>query len=259
MHIQEYFTASSNDTGSDSTGSNSADLNSTNLNHIEQFSFSREQASNFAKFVANDFNPIHDVDAKRFCVPGDLLFAISLAKTGLSQSMKVDFTDMVTDGIELSLQNVAEGQVQLQAENGKTYLKLSSSGEHSQNSELISRLSESYVAYSGLTFPHILVPLMREQNVMINPARPLVIYEGAELELDRLDVSDAKLVGAQSSLSVDGKRGAITLGFDIVSDNIKIGQGEKRMVLSGLREFNEQAMSEVVEYYNNRQKELGKS
>lgn len=38
-----------------------------------QFQFTREQASHFAKKVAADFNPIHDEDNKRFCVPGDLL------------------------------------------------------------------------------------------------------------------------------------------------------------------------------------------
>ena len=38
-------------------------------------SFTRQQASDFAKKVGDDFNPIHDVTAKRFCVPGDLLFA----------------------------------------------------------------------------------------------------------------------------------------------------------------------------------------
>lgn len=236
MQIQEYFTPSSENT--------------------DQFSFSREQASRFAKFVANDFNPIHDVDAKRFCVPGDLLFAISLAKVGLSQSMKVNFTDMVTDGIQLGLQSPEEGQSQLIGDNSKCYLKLVSSGEHSQNQELISKLSESYVAYSGLTFPHILVPLMREKNVMINPARPLVIYEGAELELERLDLQEAELLGAESKLDVDGKRGTVTLGFDIVSNGERVGHGEKRMVLSGLREFNEQAMADVVEYYKDRQSQF---
>ena len=35
---------------------------------------SRQQASDFAKNIADDFNPIHDVQTKRFCVPGDLLF-----------------------------------------------------------------------------------------------------------------------------------------------------------------------------------------
>ncbi len=41
-----------------------------------EFSFTREQASNFAKRIAGDFNPIHDEDNKRFCVPGDLLFSV---------------------------------------------------------------------------------------------------------------------------------------------------------------------------------------
>ena len=52
----------------------------------EKISFTRQQASDFAKNVADDFNPLHDIDAKRFCVPGDLLFAISLETAGLSQA-----------------------------------------------------------------------------------------------------------------------------------------------------------------------------
>jgi len=40
----------------------------------EKISFTRQQASDFAKQVADDFNPLHNVEAKRFCVPGDLLF-----------------------------------------------------------------------------------------------------------------------------------------------------------------------------------------
>jgi len=30
--------------------------------------FSRQQASSFAKQVADDFNPLHDPDAKLFCL-----------------------------------------------------------------------------------------------------------------------------------------------------------------------------------------------
>jgi len=41
-----------------------------------RLSFSRQQASEFAKSVAGDFNPIHNVDSLRFCVPGDLLFSV---------------------------------------------------------------------------------------------------------------------------------------------------------------------------------------
>ena len=50
--------------------------------------FTREQGSNFAKQMANDFNPLHDADAKRFCIPGDLLFAVILPNAAnLRQSL----------------------------------------------------------------------------------------------------------------------------------------------------------------------------
>ena len=39
---------------------------------------SAEQGSDFAKNISNDFNPIHDPLNKRFCVPGDLLFALAV-------------------------------------------------------------------------------------------------------------------------------------------------------------------------------------
>jgi len=62
----------------------------------DKVSFTREQASSFAKSVASDFNPIHDVTAKRFCVPGDLLFAVALTELGACQSMRFEFESMVT-------------------------------------------------------------------------------------------------------------------------------------------------------------------
>ena len=69
-------------------------------------SFSRQQASDFAKKIADDFNPLHDVDAKRFCVPGDLLFSVVLEKSGLSQNMGFTFSGMVSDGVELNFPEV---------------------------------------------------------------------------------------------------------------------------------------------------------
>ncbi|MCV6614833.1 MAG: DUF3581 domain-containing protein [Cellvibrionaceae bacterium] len=229
-----------------------------NPGNPDQFSFSRAQASDFAKFVANDYNPIHDIDAKRFCVPGDLLFAVSLAKSGLNQQMDVDFADMVVDGVELTLEHKDQEEI-LRGGNDKEYLHIHRRGAHSDDPSIISQLSESYVAYSGKTFPHILVPLMREQGVMINPARPLVIYESARIELDHLDFSEPRLEGAESSLAVDGKRGSVRLGFDIFCGEQKVGHGEKRMVLSGLREFDEAAMQAVVDYYNERTKSFSRA
>ena len=67
------------------------------------FSFTRQQASDFARHVANDFNPLHDVDNSRFCVPGDLLFAKAVMSQGLSTDTKVTFSGMVTDAVELAI------------------------------------------------------------------------------------------------------------------------------------------------------------
>ena len=47
--------------------------------HDNSIRIPAHQASTFAKEIAHDFNPLHDADAKRFCVPGDLLFSLVLA------------------------------------------------------------------------------------------------------------------------------------------------------------------------------------
>ena len=57
----------------------------------DKISFTRQQGSNFAKQVADDFNPLHNIDAKRFCVPGDLLFSIIIAKSGLHKKNDLRF------------------------------------------------------------------------------------------------------------------------------------------------------------------------
>jgi len=214
--------------------------------------FTREQASDFAKQIANDFNPIHDSDAKRFCVPGDLLFSIGVSKLGLSQKMHVDFADMVNDGIEISFNTAEDGKVNVQDTNEKRFLSIESSGECTNNPEQVMALAEEYVAFSGLTFPHILVPLWKEQNVMVNPARPLVIYQSMTIELDTLDFERPLLELGKCELEVNGKRGNVILRFSFMSNGKQIGTGEKRMILSGLREYDQSVIDELVDFYSKR-------
>jgi len=210
---------------------------------------SREQASDFAKSIAGDFNPIHDVDAKRFCVPGDLLFALVLNKYGISQHMHFTFSGMVDDGVELLFPEKTDADIVIRDSADKAYLSIAHSGDNNPNPDLIENLSRRYVEFSGQTFPHILVPLMAEHNVMVNPARPLVIYESMTINIDQLDISEPELTLTESKLSVEGKRGSVSLKFS-VSDNGKIvGSGEKTMVMSGLREFEQAAIDQLVNDY----------
>lgn len=217
------------------------------------FSFTREQASHFAKLVANDFNPIHDVDAKRFCVPGDLLFSVALTQLGLSQEINVRFADMVTEGVSISFQQDQDDceAINLQNSEGKTYLSIHQKGERNTDSQVIEQLTKEYVAFSGKTFPHILVPLWKEKNVMVNPARPMVIYQSMSVHLDSVDLKKPTLEYSGSSLEVNGKRGNVSLRFNFLDEGEVVGHGEKTMVLSGLKPYEQNTIDDLIAFYDN--------
>lgn len=215
----------------------------------ESIYVSRQQASNFAKKVAGDFNPIHDEDAKRFCVPGDLLFALVLNKYGLSQHMDFSFSGMVGDGVNLLFPEAGAKPIIIRDNNGKDYLSIEREGETSKDLDLIQALTRRYVEFSGQTFPHILVPLMAEHKVMINPERPLVIYESMVIDMKRLDIKDLQLELSNSTLDVEGKRGAVCLEFSLMAAGEIVGTGKKNMVLSGLRAFDQETIDQLVQNY----------
>jgi hypothetical protein len=217
-----------------------------------QISFSRQQGSDFAKIVADDFNPLHDADAKRFCVPGDLLFSLVLEKSGLSQNMGFTFSGMVTDGIKLNFPEKIVGSATILDDNAKEYMKIEASGQCTTNRQSIDALIRAYVEFSGHTFPHILVKLMFEKNVMINPTRPMVMYENMFIHLDEVDFTDVQLKLTTPSLLIDGKRGKATLPFDLVANGKVIGHGKKHMLLSGLRDYDQTTIDSLVNHYNDK-------
>ncbi|HFD80002.1 MAG TPA: DUF3581 family protein [Gammaproteobacteria bacterium] len=210
---------------------------------------SRQQASAFAKDVAGDFNPIHDPDSKRFCVPGDLLFALVLEKYGLSQHMRFEFSGLVGDGVTLNFPDSDSPHIDISDDKGKRYLSIERSGDISTDPSLVLALTVAYVEFSGQTFPQLLVPLMAEHGVMINPDRPLVIYQSMAITLNRLDIGNPELELTGSGLEVNGKRGLARLGFRLTADGETIGEGEKSMVLSGLRPFEAERVERLVDGY----------
>ncbi|MBL4908836.1 MAG: DUF3581 domain-containing protein [Alteromonadaceae bacterium] len=221
-----------------------------------QINFTRQQASDFAKKVADDFNPLHNIAAKRFCVPGDLLFAVILAKAGLHKQMSFTFSGMVTDAVTLNFPQQIEENDSVNDANGKEYLQIKVSGEHSNNSTLIDSLTKAYVEFSGHTFPHILVKLMAEHKVMINPARPMIMYQSMSIDMFTLVAENISLRLAKTSLSIEGKRGNAWLEFDLLSNNEVIGHGKKHMLLSGLRDYCQDTITQVVEQYNHSKAEF---
>ncbi|MGA0334295.1 MAG: DUF3581 family protein [Kiritimatiellia bacterium] len=218
-------------------------------------SFTRSQASRFAKQVADDFNPIHDVEAKRFCVPGDLLFGVLIKHLGLYPQMHFTFSGMVGDGVKIHFEESTPGRIELLDERGKEYLRATYSGTPNRDDQAIEQVIRNYVKFSGHNFPHVLEPLMAEHKVMINIDRPLVIYESMSLSLDHAEVRDSTIEHTGASMEVDGKRGNVSLTFRFLVDGEEVGTGEKKMVLSGLREYDAAVMSEMVQRYDQRKRE----
>jgi hypothetical protein len=212
----------------------------------DKISFTRQQGSDFAKQVADDFNPLHNVNAKRFCIPGDLLFSIIIAKSGLYQNMTFDFSGMVNDNVTLTFPNSIDGLFDIKDDTDKTYLSVKVEGNKTDDVKLINALTKAYVNFSGHTFPDILVKLMAENNVMINPARPMIMYQSMSIDLFTLDTESITLDLAKTSLSIDGKRGDAWLEFNLLSNGKLVGKGKKHMLLSGLREYQQESIDAMV-------------
>lgn len=217
-------------------------------------SFSRAQASRFAKQVADDYNPIHDVDAKRFCVPGDLLFAVLIDHLGLYPRMNFTFSGMVSDGVAIHFDESQPGEIQLIDARGKDYLKADYAGTPNRDPAVIEQVIRNYVRFSGHNFPHVLEPLMAAHRVMINIDRPLVIYESMSLSLDHADMQDTRIEHTGATMEVQGKRGNVSLTFRFLSGGAEVGTGEKKMVLSGLRDYDGDVMQEMIRKYDERKR-----
>ncbi|MGZ4960041.1 MAG: DUF3581 domain-containing protein [Methylomonas sp.] len=208
-----------------------------------------EQASMFAKEVAHDFNPLHDVDAKRFCVPGDLLFSLVLDKYGLSQHMHFIFSGMVGHGVLLNFPDTDADRIDVTDNQGKTYLQIERSGSTTHDKGLIETLIRDYVAFSGQNFPYVLVPLLAKENVMFNIDRPLVIYESMTLDLKKLDFHAPRLEMLEPKMEVNGKRATAYLHFQIKAGDEVVGAGFKKLAVSGLRDYEEAPMQAFVDEY----------
>ncbi|MGB5832485.1 MAG: DUF3581 family protein [Thiohalocapsa sp.] len=210
---------------------------------------SAEQGHQFAKGVAEDFNPLHDADNSRFCVPGDLLFALVLMRQGLSQSVRFHFEGMAGADMPMRIPTLAMPEFSLIA-GDKVLAQVTRAGALNRNQAVIEQLVCHYVRFSGRNFPHILVPLMEQHELMINPDRPLVIYEGMSFELDSLERSDLELVLLGSRLEIAGKRAKAHLDFEWRVGAQPVGRGAKTLVLGGLRPLEPAGLQGLVERYD---------
>ena len=96
---------------------------------------------------------------------------------------------------------------------------------------------------------------MKDHGMMINIDRPLVIYESMAIDLQRADLSNVSIEATDATMEVVGKRGNVVLSFRFLEDGEEVGSGEKKMVLSGLREYSEEGMQSMVDVYEQRKRD----
>ncbi len=214
-----------------------------------------QQASRFAKRMAGDYNPIHDPDARRFCVPGDLLFALVLARHGLAQRMTFHFRGMVGDGVPIKFVLGDSGELSVVDNAGKQYLYVERSGEITHDPAVVERFTRRYIAFSGRNFPHYLKPLMEDSGVMFNPQRPLVIYDSMGFQLDALPDDDLEVTFDGARFDIQGKRGEARLAFRMSAGGKPLGTGAKKLVVSGLQPYDAEVMDTFVETFSRRKAE----
>ncbi len=215
---------------------------------------SAPQASRFAREIAGDYNPIHDPDARRFCVPGDLLFALVLHFYGLSQQMKFRFVGMVGDSVPLVFPEQPGKVFTVTDERGREYLQVERAGEVVAEPACVEAFIRSYVGFSGQNFPHVLNPLMAREGVMFNPERPLVIYDSMSFELYAPEcVDEAALRLVDSRLAVKGKRADAMLDFVVEVGKDVVGEGAKKLVLASLQDYDEARLRAFTRQFEARQ------
>ncbi|MFT6987864.1 MAG: hypothetical protein ACJAT7_003729 [Psychromonas sp.] len=212
-----------------------------------------EQASDFAKQQCHDFNPLHDPDNKRFCVPGDLLFALALYEYGISESMSFTFTNMVGANMGIIFPEADSEHIIITNEQGKSVLEIKKQGNTSHDPVLIKSLIKNYVVFSGQNFPTLLMPLMKKHNVMFNPARPLVMYNSMSFEFESLSLDNPLHVELSDSyFEVETKRADSFLNFDIFDGQKVIGKGIKKLIVAGLKPYDHELISAFSLAYESR-------
>ncbi|QIT57356.1 DUF3581 domain-containing protein [Aquisalimonas sp. 2447] len=213
---------------------------------------SAEQASRFAKEVAGDFNPIHDAEARRFCVPGDLLFALVVGYYGLSERMTFRFRGMVGRDVPLHFPDTDADAFTVTDDQGRAYLEVERAGAGLREAATAEAFVRRYTAFSGRNFPEFLEPLMRNAGMMFNPQRPLVLYDSMAFTLEATPTPGLDMDLDDSTLNVDGKRGEEWLRFRITDGGEAIGAGWKKVVISGLQPWDEEQMSAFIDAYTAR-------
>ena len=97
------------------------------------------------------------------------------------------------------------------------------------------------------------MPLMKKNKVMFNPARPLVMYNSMSFEFEKLSLENPLNVKlADAYFEVQPKRADNFLHFEISDGEKVIGRGIKKLVVAGLKPYDDESITAFSDAYEAR-------
>ena len=96
---------------------------------------------------------------------------------------------------------------------------------------------------------------MKQHGKMINTSRPLIIYQSMSFQFEETATTQIDLTLDKSQLDIEGKRGRALFTFTLCSAGQTIGHGEKKLILSGLRDYQEDVMEQLTNDYLDKKKQ----
>ena len=219
--------------------------------HEENFYFPKHKSSAFAKQIAKDFNPLHDVKNRRFCVPGDLIFSAILSKFGANKEMTFDFKRMI-NGIEAL--NVVSSNESISVKNiqNEEMISIHRGGEITHDKVFINGFIRSYVEFSGKMFPEVILNAMKKSGVMPSLKRPLIIYVKMSFSLNVFSSNRPQVMLRETVFEKLGRKGVMSLYFDVWVNGEIIGFGEKKIFIGSVCPCDPSALQVYINSYNAR-------
>jgi len=178
------------------------------------------------------------------------MFSFVLLHYGLSAHMTFRFRAMVDADEPVHCPPDEGDSLALTDRRGGVFMEAEREGEQTRDRQAVEAFMRQYVAFSGRTFPHYLIPVLAENRVMFHPDRPMVIYDSMGFTLDTFDFGLPELELESAALDARGKRGDVVMRFSISEGSRGLGSGWKKIVMSGLREYDEAAMNDFIEKFN---------
>jgi len=71
-----------------------------------------------------------------------------------------------------------------------------------------------------------------------------------KLSFDRFSEVAPEVELQDCHFDVTGKRGMVTMNFDLRAEGASIGSGEKQIIMSGLRPYQQEDIDHLVDAYN---------